>query len=144
MNSHTIPTRTGQGGTSPANRSGLLLATVLVLDAVLVLVFSAIGRANHGLEQSIPGVFESAWPFLVGLLLGWLISRVWIKPTALTTGLIIWVATVAVGQLLRFLTTNSFSVAFLIVSVIVLLVFLVGIRLIALGFRQLNKTPRSN
>ncbi|RRD60611.1 DUF3054 domain-containing protein [Leucobacter sp. OH1287] len=144
MNSHTTPQRADQGGASPANRSGLLLATVLVLDAVLVLVFSAIGRANHGLEQSIPGVFQSAWPFLVGLLLGWLISRVWIKPTALTTGLIIWVATVAVGQLLRFFTTNSFSVAFLIVSVIVLLVFLVGIRLIALGFRQLNKTPRSN
>jgi hypothetical protein len=107
------------------------LRTVLLAlgaDVVLVLVFAAIGRASHG-EAVLPGLFQTAWPFLAGLVLGWLISLAWRAPLApLRTGLPVWAVTVAGGMVLRAVSGQGVLLAFVIVASIVLLVFLVGWR----------------
>ena len=73
----------------------------LAADVVLVVVFAAIGRLSHH-EAVLPGLLETAWPFLAGLALGWLISLAWRAPLApVRTGLPVWALTVAAGMVLR-------------------------------------------
>ncbi|KTS64835.1 membrane protein [Microbacterium testaceum] len=110
-------------------------ALVLLVDLVFVVVFAAIGRATHDGDVLGPagsGLATTAWPFVVALGLGWLISRGWRAPLApVRTGLIVWVVTVAVGMVLRAVSGQGVAVAFVIVAAITLALFLVGWRAIA-------------
>jgi hypothetical protein len=100
-----------------------------VVDAVCVLVFCALGRRSHAEGVTIAGVAETAWPFLTGAVTGWLASRAWRRPTALVpTGVVVWVATIAVGMLLRKLTGGGVAVSFIIVASTVTAVLLLGWR----------------
>ncbi|MDQ4214024.1 DUF3054 domain-containing protein [Microbacterium capsulatum] len=102
------------------------------IDAVLVVVFAAIGRASHEHSVDVLGVLETAWPFLAGLAVGWTVLRAWRAPTAiLRTGLPLVVITVAVGMILRVVTGAGTAFAFIIVATVTLLVFLLGWRGIA-------------
>jgi len=107
----------------------------LLLDVVLVVVFAAIGRATHDgdiLGAGGSGLATTAWPFLAGLLLGWVVSLGWRRPAApLRTGLPVWAVTLVAGMLLRALSGQGVAVAFVIVAGITLLLFLVGWRAIA-------------
>ena len=77
-------------------------ALAAVADVVGVLVFCTIGRRSHAEGLSAAGVAETAWPFLVGTAIGWLLIRGWRRPTAVVpTGVVVWVCTVAVGMLGR-------------------------------------------
>ncbi|WP_233438820.1 DUF3054 domain-containing protein [Kocuria varians] len=110
----------------------------LLADLVLVVVFAAIGRASHGEDGG--GMFLTAWPFLVGTLVGWLVSRGARSPAALwPTGVVVWLATEVVGMLLRALTDQGTAVSFMIVSLVVLGVFLLGYRAIVAGVRRARR-----
>jgi len=103
----------------------------LAADVVLVVVFAAIGRASHH-EAVLPGLLETAWPFLAGLALGWLITLAWRAPLApVRTGLPVWAMTVAAGMVLRAVSGQGVVAAFVVVASIVLLAFLVGWRALA-------------
>jgi hypothetical protein len=116
----------------PRPRLAVRWPIALAIDAALVLVFATIGRASHERGLSVPGVLETAWPFLVALAVGWLVVRAWRAPTAvLRTGLPIVVVTVAGGMLLRLATGAGAATAFIVVASITLLVLFVGWRLIA-------------
>ncbi|MDL9979928.1 DUF3054 domain-containing protein [Microbacterium candidum] len=110
------------------------LRTVLLsfaADAVLVVVFAAIGRASHK-EEVLSGLFVTAWPFLVALAVGWLVSLAWRAPLApVRTGIPVWAVTVAGGMLLRAISGQGVVLAFVIVASVVLFVFLVGWRFAA-------------
>jgi hypothetical protein len=109
-------------------RSALL---AFAADAVLVVVFAAIGRASHH-EDVLAGLFTTAWPFLVSLTVGWLIAQAWRAPAApVRTGLPVWAVTVAGGMLLRAVAGQGVVLAFVIVASVVLLLLLVGWRVIA-------------
>lgn len=100
-----------------------------VVDAVLVVVFAAIGRASHQEGDAVLGVLGTAWPFLLGALVGWLVVRAWRRPLSVRpTGLVVWVAAVAVGMALRAATGEGIAPAFIIVATITLAVFLLGWR----------------
>lgn len=121
-----------------SGRSGMprptarLVAGSFALDAVLVTVFAAIGRASHG-EDALAGLWVTAWPFLTALIAGWLITMGWRAPAApLRTGVGIWAITLAGGMLLRAASGQGTAVAFIVVAAITLLLFLVGWRVIAL------------
>ncbi|UGS26916.1 DUF3054 domain-containing protein [Microbacterium resistens] len=102
------------------------------IDVVLVLVFAAIGRASHERGLTPLGVVETAWPFLVGLALGWLVLVAWRAPRAvLRTGLPLAVIAVAGGMLLRLATGAGTALPFVVVATATLLLFLVGWRLVA-------------
>jgi len=107
----------------------------LVIDLVLVVVFAAIGRATHDGDVLGPagsGLATTAWPFVVALLVGWIVTRAWRRPAAIAkTGLPVWAITVALGMVLRALSGQGVAVAFVVVATITLAVMLLGWRGIA-------------
>jgi hypothetical protein len=112
-----------------------------VLDVAWVLVFVVIGRASHNHGESVPGVASTAWPFLAGLGVGWLVARAWRRPMALVpSGLAAWLAAVAVGMVLRVVAGQGTAVSFIIVALCFLGLFLLGWRLLARIFSR--PTPR--
>ena len=96
-----------------------------------MLLFVAVGRRNHDESAGISGVVEVALPFLIALISGWLVTRAWRSPQALSTGVVIWLITVVLGLALRnFLFDRGTATPFIIVATVVLGVLLVGRRLI--------------
>jgi hypothetical protein len=115
----------------PTVRTGVV-ALAVVLDVVAVLAFAAGGRATHSADSPLTAVLTIAWPFLVGLVVGWVLLRAWRRPLAAwPTGLILWVTTWVVGMALRGATGEGLATAFLVVSAAFLLATLVGWRLVA-------------
>ncbi|AEF34332.1 MULTISPECIES: DUF3054 domain-containing protein [Mycolicibacter] len=101
----------------------------LGIDVVAVLVFCALGRRSHDEGLDISGLATTAWPFLSGTVLGWLMSRGWRRPTAVVpTGVIVWISTVLVGMALRAATATGVAWSFVAVASTVTAVFLLGWR----------------
>ncbi|MGK7223174.1 DUF3054 domain-containing protein [Kocuria flava] len=99
-----------------------------VLDVAVVLLFAALGRRAHALDPV--GVLETAWPFLVGLVLGWVAWRLPRAPFALwPQGVALWATTVAAGMALRALTGQGTAPSFVLVTLGVLGALLLGTRL---------------
>jgi peptidoglycan/LPS O-acetylase OafA/YrhL len=106
-------------------------------DIVCVLVFCALGRRSHAEGLTLAGIADTAWPFLSGTALGWLISRGWRAPSAVApTGVIVWLATVVVGMLLRKASSQGVATSFIIVASIVTALLLLGWRGIAALVRK--------
>jgi hypothetical protein len=113
--------------------------TGAVLDLCAVLVFVGIGRASHGEGDTAAGLGATAWPFLTGLVIGWVITRAWRRPTAIVpTGLGVWLATVAAGMILRALSGQGIALTFVIVSLVFLGVTMLGWRAVATRLRPLG------
>ncbi|MFF1572986.1 DUF3054 domain-containing protein [Leifsonia sp. NPDC058292] len=115
-----------------------------IVDVALVLVFVLIGRRSHAEAETFAGVLDTLWPFLLGLVLGWLVTLAWRRPLAVAwPGIPLWLMTVAVGMLLREATGQGVQPSFIIVATIVLGVFLVGWRLLALPFARRRALRRA-
>lgn len=98
-------------------------------DVVAVLVFCALGRRSHDEGVDVAGLAHTAWPFLTGTVLGWLISRAWRRPAEVApTGVTVWASTVAAGMVLRRATSASVAPAFVAVASTVTAAFLLGWR----------------
>ena len=125
-------------------RPVLPVVATVVADLLLVLLFAAIGRASHDEDASALGFVITAWPFVAGLVVGWIAvaianaSRAGRALPLLVAGLIVWFCTVAVGLVLRAVSGQGIAVSFVIVTAIVLAVFLLGWRAIALLVRRLR------
>ena len=103
----------------------------LVLDCCCVLAFVVIGRASHEHGESAGGIASTAWPFLAGLACGWLAARAWRRPTGLVpAGVGAWLGTVAAGMVLRVVAGQGTAVAFVLVALGFLGLFLLGWRLV--------------
>ncbi|ORX00100.1 DUF3054 domain-containing protein [Mycolicibacillus trivialis] len=101
-------------------------------DAVAVVVFCTAGRRSHAEGLTVAGIAGTSWPFLVGALVGWLAVRGWRRPRAIVpTGLVVWVATVVVGMLLRAVTGQGVAAAFWVVATLSTAALLLGWRLAA-------------
>jgi hypothetical protein len=124
---HILP-----GLSAPCNLAGMeprRSPTWLAADVVGVLVFCAVGRRSHDEGLSVSGVAVTAWPFLTGTIVGWLVSRAWRRPTAVVpTGVIVWLCTVAVGMLLRKTSSAGVAASFVVVAASVTALLLLGWR----------------
>jgi Protein of unknown function (DUF3054) len=101
----------------------------LGVDVGCVLVFCAVGRRSHDEGLSVAGVATTAWPFLSGTVLGWLVARAWRRPTAVVpTGVVVWLCTVVVGMLLRKATSAGVAASFVVVASSVTALLLLGWR----------------
>jgi hypothetical protein len=99
------------------------------VDTALILVFVLIGRSSHDEGFSLLGSLDTAWPFVVGLAVGWIISRAWRAPLSFRrTALPVWASTVFLGVALRAISGQGIAVSFVIVTFLVLAVFLLGWR----------------
>lgn len=122
---------------SPSVRRARSTVLALVGDAVVVLAFAALGRGFHGEVNPVLGVLSTAWPFLVGLLVAWATPLVRRRPTAVwPSGLIVWIATYAIGMLLRALSAQGLAAPFLVVALGVLGLAFLGWRLVAFIVRR--------
>ncbi len=98
-----------------------------LVDVVLVVAFVLIGRASH--NEGPLGTLVTLWPFIAGLVIGWIGARAWHTPLVLRwTGLTIWAATVIVGMLLRAVSGQGVQFGFVVVTTLVLGIFLLGWR----------------
>jgi hypothetical protein len=103
----------------------------LVLDFLFVLLFVSIGRSAHHHTFSVGGLFSTLWPFAVGVGAGWLAVALRGRAgLALSDGTLIVVITVALGMVLRVISGQGTAVAFIIVALAFLGLFLLGWRLI--------------
>ncbi|MEQ1874308.1 MAG: DUF3054 domain-containing protein [Ilumatobacteraceae bacterium] len=105
------------------------VAIAASFDVAAIVLFVAIGRRSHDEGNGVQGILRVAAPFLIGLAVGWLVARAWKAPTKLTTGLIIWPITVAVGMAVRRgVFSDGTALAFIIVATIFTGALLVGWR----------------
>ena len=113
----------------------------VVLDIACVLIFVIIGRASHTKGETLAGIASTSWPFLCGLAVGWAWlwasavrmsgARAWRRPSAIRpAGLMVWLCTVAVGMILRVISGQGTAIAFIVVALAFLGLFLLGWRLI--------------
>ena len=104
----------------------------LLADVVCVLIFTAVGRASHAEGISLPGLAQTAWPFLVGCLAGSGVAALRHRPRSLGSGLLVWSGTVLLGLLLRAATGGGVVFSFVVVTAVVLAAFLLGWRAVLL------------
>ncbi|MGI9124355.1 MAG: DUF3054 domain-containing protein [Mycobacterium sp.] len=105
------------------------IAAALVADILSVLLFTAVGRRNHAEGLTIGGIAETAWPFVTGTLIGWLVARAWRRPAAVApTGVIVWFCTVAIGMALRKATSAGIATSFIVVATLATALLLLGWR----------------
>lgn len=120
-----------------SSRTGVALAGLV--DLVLMVGFAAVGRASHETAAFGIGLVQTAWPFVVALAVGWLITVAWRNPLALwPTGIGVWVLTVVGGMLLRALSGQGTALPFIIVATLTLALLLLGWRLIAVIVRRVR------
>ena len=118
-----------QTGDHPPARAAL---TALAVDVVCVVVFCTIGRRSHAEGLTVTGIAETAWPFLAGTAVGWLLCRGWQRPTSLApTGIVVWVCTVVIAMLLRKATSQGTAVSFIVVASLTTGALLLGWRILA-------------
>ncbi len=125
--------------TPTADRARPLSPVVVgLLDALVVLVFAAVGRREHDSGHPVAGVLETAWPFLVGALLGHLLALAVLRRStaSLLSGAVVWALTVPVGMVLRQLTDQGTAFAFVLVATGFTGFFLLGWRALALVARR--------
>jgi hypothetical protein len=104
---------------------------LLVADVLAVLLFAAVGRRSHAEGLTAAGVLGTAWPFLTGVAVGWLLTRAWQRPTAVTpVGVGAWLAALLVGMLLRRVTGEGTAWPFVVVATVVLAALLLGWRFV--------------
>lgn len=129
---------------SPGRRTALAAG----LDALVVAVFTLIGRRTHDEPLDPAGWWDTAWPFLAGLAIGWAVvaasSQTW--PTRRWHGLTVWIATVFGGMALRDMVGQGTALPFVIVATVFLGVTLVGWRLVlwAVDRRRPEPTRRTD
>ena len=118
----------------------------VILDCCCVLAFVIIGRAQHDTAggESLGGIASTAWPFLAGLALGWLAARAWRRPLALApSGVGAWLGAAGLGMALRVMARQGTAVAFVLVALAFLGVFLLGWRAVGRLTRLARLTRRS-
>ncbi len=114
-----------------------LCAVAGALDVASVLVFVAIGRADHTDGVTVAGVASTSWRFLVGAAFGWQCALAWRRPLQVVpTGLVIWLSCVAEGMVLRVVSGQGTAPAFIIVALAFLGLELLGWRGLASLLRR--------
>lgn len=93
----------------------------LALDLLLVGVFAVIGRLSHYGTLTAGGWWTTAWPFLAGTLLAWVVLLAARRPpAAITSGLLVWIGALAGGMALRQLDGQGTATPFVVVATLVL------------------------
>jgi hypothetical protein len=127
---------------SEPRASARTIALAASADVCAVLAFVLAGRRSHDEMTAIAGIASTAWPFLVGLGVGWGVSRASRQPlSALRTGLPVAAVAVAVGMVLRVISGQGTALAFIIVACVVLGALLTGWRALAHAVASRRRQP---
>lgn len=104
----------------------------LVTDAVLVVLFAVWGNISHDSGLSPAEVWSTAWPFLLGLALGWGLTYSWRYPTNIwPVGIFLVAFVVASGMVMRhFFTDGGVQLSFVVVATLSIGALLLARRLL--------------
>jgi hypothetical protein len=93
----------------------------LAVDLLLVGLFAVIGRLSHHGTLTVGGWWTTAWPFLVGTLVAWVVLTVarW-PPAAVRSGVVVWLGALVGGMVLRQVSGQGTATAFVVVATLVL------------------------
>jgi hypothetical protein len=98
----------------------------LAVDLLLVGVFAVVGRLSHYGSLTAAGWWTTAWPFLAGTLVAWVVlSVVRRDPAAIASGVVVWLGALVGGMALRQASGQGTATAFVVVATLVLGVLLV-------------------
>src|SRR5271156_977697 len=115
----------------------------LGVDVACVLVFCAVGRRSHDEGLNIAGIASTAWPFLSGTALGWLVSQAWRRPAAVyPTGVGVWLCAVVVGMVPPKARSAGVAGSFIVVAWSLTAVLLLGWRALAQPRRRPKLSKR--
>lgn len=93
----------------------------LAVDLLLVGVFAVIGRLSHYGTLTPRGWWTTAWPFLAGTLVAWVVLRAARRdPGAVTSGVVVWLGALVGGMALRQASGQGTATAFVVVATLVL------------------------
>lgn len=114
---------------------------LFVVDAVLVVVFATFGRGAHSEGLGVAQVWGTAWPFLVGLAVGWVFVLATRRAlTSVGTGVVLWASTLVLGMVIRGFTEGRVPHwSFMLVAGLTIAVFLIGWRAIASAARSTRR-----
>ena len=130
---------------NPGPQPAPTIAAAAAADALLIMLFAAIGRDAHARGDVVAGVLLTAWPFLAGAAATWVVLRLWRGPLALRpAGVAVWLGAVGIGMALRAVTGQTVVLPFVIVALISLAVLLLGYRLVVLGLLRLRRSRRQD
>lgn len=102
------------------------------LDLLAVIVFVAVGRSSHGESESAGGLLNTLWPFLGGLVIGWLLVAWSRRPlTSWSGAALVWVGILAGGVTLRAIAGQGLAFSFVAVIAAFFALTLFGWRLVA-------------
>lgn len=107
------------------------VAGAIALDVALVLAFVTLSRLSHSQPMTPDGIAGTAWPFLVGLTIGWVVTRSWQSTLSFWAAFGVFIGTFAVGIAFRHLTFTGAQPSFVAMAFSVLSVLLMGWRLMA-------------
>jgi len=112
-------------------------APEVTADLAVVLLFVVIGRNTHAHGLAPDGLASTAWPFVVGLAVGWsvVLQRGW-AGSSLGAGVTVWIATVGLGMVLRVVAGQGTAVAFVLVALGFLGAAMLGWRGLAAAFAR--------
>ncbi|WP_081640054.1 DUF3054 domain-containing protein [Actinomadura flavalba] len=100
-----------------------------VFDLVFLVCFVVVGRSTHEGVGSVFSVLGTLWPFLVGLVVGWVVLRVWRDPLGVwPVGVGVWGVVVFLGLGLRWFSGEGVAFAFVVVASLFTFLTLVGWR----------------
>lgn len=103
-----------------------------ILDAALIILFALLGRREHEHGLGLGGILLTALPFLIAYVIMTVVSKPRVTINKIwPTGILVWLGTVAVGMALRILMGKTAAISFVIVTLVVLAVFLLGRRVVA-------------
>ena len=104
----------------------------LVIDLLFIVLFVGIGRSAHEHGITVAGMVSTLWPFVAALAVGWLFTS-WRQRSGESPldGVVIVLITVSLGMVLRVVSGQGTALAFIIVALSFLTLFLVGWRLVA-------------
>ncbi len=103
----------------------------VVADVLVVVVFVAIGRANHHESDALQGMWHTAWPFLLGTALGLGVAAYTrVDPRTVRTGVRVWLWTLVIGMVVRHAGGGGTPVAFVIVAAVFLGALFLGWRIL--------------
>ena len=140
MTDHAVGTSTS----NPRSRFALTPSAIgpFVADLLCIVVFVALGKENHGVHRGVGWFFNVWWPLAVGLVVGALMTRLYVATDRWPIRLVATVTImVIIGGPLRTLTDRVMYSVFTLVAFGMLNLLMFAWRLLRIAARQARGNP---
>jgi len=118
------------------------VAAAIALDLAAVMTFIVVGRQSHQESTALVDIARTAAPFLIALVLGWMVAQVWMVPLRPMTGVVVSTVTLIAGMFTRRVLFNEgIAATFIVVTALFLVATIIGWRIIVFGLARFRTTP---